>query len=114
LKNDALLIAVGRIESSEGQEITLILQSISILDDAIPSKARGLEITLGENNANEPGFETLFPILDRNKGNCEVFWNVPLDENFSVRMQADSLKIQGSLEIEENLKRAGCRVKWIL
>lgn len=114
LKNDALLIVEGRIEPNEGQEITLILQGVSILDDAIQSNARGLEITLTENNANDACFETLFPVLDRNKGNCEVFWNVPLNDQISVRMKSDALKIQGSIEIEENLKRAGCGVKWIL
>jgi DNA polymerase-3 subunit alpha len=114
VKNDALLIVEGRIEPNEGQEITLILSGISILDDAIPSNACSLEITLTENNANEQYFEKLFPILSRNKGNCEVYWDVPLNDRISVKMCSDSLKIQGSIEIEENLRRAGCDVKWIL
>jgi hypothetical protein len=87
---------------------------MSSLDDAISSKARSVEITVSERNANAPYFEALFPLLDRNKGNCDVYWNIPLNKQIESKVFSTGLKIQGSATIEEILVNEGCRVKWNL
>ncbi len=114
LKNDALLIVEGRIESQESQEVTLIVSDVSILNDAISSKARSIEITVTEDNANASYFERLLPILDRNKGNCEIYWKIPLNERFTTTILSSGLNIQGSTALEDILVKEGCRVKWNL
>ena len=46
LKDDELLIVEGRVESADGQEITMIVNEVKALADAVPMKARQVSITL--------------------------------------------------------------------
>jgi DNA polymerase-3 subunit alpha len=114
LKDDALLIVEGRVESNEGQEITLILDDVKKLEDAVPLKARNVKITLPANNLDEIYFEKLFSILSRSKGNCEVYIDFILNESIALKMLSLPLRTQGSIKIEDDLKSHGCRVDWIL
>jgi DNA polymerase-3 subunit alpha len=114
LKEDALLIVEGRVESNEGQEITLILEEARKLADAVPLKARNLSITLPSKSVDETFFEKLFTILSRNKGQCQVHLNFVLDEKISLKMLSLPLRMQGSSKIEIDLKQHGCEVDWVL
>jgi DNA polymerase-3 subunit alpha len=114
LKDDALLIVEGRVESNEGQEITMILDDVKKLDDAIPLKARNVKITLPAKNLDEFYFEKLFSILSQNKGSCEVYLDFILNEKLSLKVVSLPLRTQGSSKIENDLKSQGCRVEWIL
>lgn len=114
LKEDALLIVEGRVESNEGQEITLIMEDARLLADAVPQKARNLSITLPQKPFDETFFEKLFTILSRNKGHCEVHLSFVLDEKISLKMLSMPLRTQGSSRIEQDLREHGCQVTWIL
>ena len=46
LKDDEILILDGRVESNDGTEITIIVEQIMQLADAVPQKARNLSVTL--------------------------------------------------------------------
>jgi DNA polymerase-3 subunit alpha len=114
LKEDALLIVDGRVESNEGQEITLIIDEVKRLEDAVPLKARNVKITLPERDLDERYFESLFSILSRAKGNCEVYIDFRLNKEMFLSIVSLPLRTQGSSKIEADLKSAGCRVDWIL
>lgn len=114
LKDDALLIVEGRVESNEGQEITMILDDVKKLEDAIPLKARNVKITLPSKDLDELYFEKLFTILSQGKGSCEVYLDFILNEKLSLKMLSLPLRTQGSSKIENDLKNQGCRVEWIL
>jgi DNA polymerase-3 subunit alpha len=114
LKDDALLIVEGRVESNEGQEITIILEDAKQLADAVPLKARNMTITLPQKSVDESFFEKLFTILSQNKGNCEVHLNFELNEKISLKMLSLPLRTQGSSKIENDLKQYGCQVNWVL
>jgi DNA polymerase-3 subunit alpha len=114
LKDDALLIVEGRVESNEGQEITIILEDAKQLADAVPLKARNMTITLPQKSVDESFFEELFTILSKNKGNCEVHLNFELNEKISLKMLSLPLRTQGSSKIENDLKQYGCQVNWVL
>ncbi|HEY0427856.1 MAG TPA: DNA polymerase III subunit alpha [Pyrinomonadaceae bacterium] len=114
LRDDELLIVEGRVESNEGQDITIILDDAKKLADAVPQKARNVTITLPEKVFDETLFENLFSILSKNKGNCEVHLNFVLNEKVSLKMLSMPLRMQGSSKIENDLKQFGCQVNWIL
>jgi DNA polymerase-3 subunit alpha len=114
LKDDQLLIVEGRVESTEGGEITLILEEAGKIADAVPLKARSLFITLPKKELNEQYLEDLFAILSKSKGNCEITFDFPLDENVSLRLYSQPLRIQGTSRLEDQLKQKGCRIDWIL
>jgi DNA polymerase-3 subunit alpha len=114
MKDDQLLIVDGRVESNEGQEITLIVNEVKKLADAIPLKAREVYITLPESKFDEIYFEELFTLLSKNHGKCEVLLNFATECGLSLKMRSQPLRIQGSSVLEKELQDKGCRVSWFL
>jgi DNA polymerase-3 subunit alpha len=114
LKDDELLIVEGKVESTEGQEITLILNEVKRIADAVPLKAREVSISLPFKAFDELYFEELFSLLSKNQGKCEVLLNFLTDDNVSLKMLSQPLRIQGSSNLEKELKGKGCSVRWIL
>jgi DNA polymerase-3 subunit alpha len=114
LRDDELLIVEGKIESAEGQEITLILDEVKKLNDAVPLKARSVLINLAEKNPDEKYFEELFMVLSRSKGSCEVYLNFSIEGGAKLKMYSQPLRIQGSSRLEAELKQKNCSVEWIL
>jgi DNA polymerase-3 subunit alpha len=114
LKDDELLIVEGKVESGEGQEITIILEDARKLADALPLKARQASITLPKKNPAENFLEDLFTILSRDKGNCEVNLELLLEDRLKLKLQSQPLRIQGSSRLERELIEKGCQVNWIL
>jgi len=114
LKDDELLIVNGRVESTEGQEITLIINEVKRIADAVPLKAREVSITLPADTFDEFYFEELFTLLSKNHGKCEVLLNFLTQDNVCLKIRSQPLRIQGSSSLEKELKSRGCNVKWIL
>ncbi len=112
LKDDELLIVHGKVESSEGQEITLILEETKKLADAITNKAQNVSITLPFRQVDEKYLEDIFTVLDKHKGNCEVYLNLRLDQEILIKVYAQPLRIQGSSRLESDLKNRGCQIEW--
>jgi DNA polymerase-3 subunit alpha len=114
LSDGELLLVDGKVESSEGQEITLILEEAKKIADAVPLKAKKLYLTLPGVGFDEHLLDDLFSILSKSKGNCEIIFNISLEENFSLSMLSQPLRIQGTSRLEDELQRKGCGVHWIL
>jgi DNA polymerase-3 subunit alpha len=111
-KDEELLIINGKVESSEGQEITLIVEEAKKIADAVPHRAQGVSIILPENNFGEELLEDLFGLLSKNRGNCEVFLSVKLEREVFLKIHSQPLRVQGSSSLETDLIRRGCRVIW--
>jgi DNA polymerase-3 subunit alpha len=114
LRDNELLIIEGRVESGEGQEITVILEDARKLADALPLKARRALINLPRKGWGEIFLEDLFTILSRDKGSCEVNLEILLDKRLKLKLQSEPLRIQGSSRLESELIEKGCQVNWIL
>ncbi len=114
LKDDELLIVGGRVESVEGVEITLIVDNVQRLYDAVPSRAQKVSITLPENCLDEKSLEEIFAMLSKRQGRCDVYINLPLGENLSVGLVSQPLRIDGTRNLESELCRRGCLVQWKL
>lgn len=114
LKDDELLVIEGKVESSEGQEITVILESAKKLADVLPLKARQASIIIPENIIDGEFLEDLFTTLSLDKGNCEVSLEIFLDNKLNLKLHSQPLRIQGSSRLEKELIKKGCQVNWIL
>jgi DNA polymerase-3 subunit alpha len=114
IKDDELLIIEGKVESGEGQEITIILEDARKLADALPQKARLASITLPKKKLCESFLEELFTTLSRDKGNCEVSLKISMENKFELILQSQPLRIQGSSRLENELIEKGCQVNWVL
>lgn len=114
LKDDELVIVEGKVESNDGQEVTLILNHVQRIIDAIPQKARQLWVDLSDKHLSENYIDAIFSVLGASQGKCEVFLNLSLAEKVSIKIQSQPLRIQGSGKIEEILRGKNCTVKWVL
>lgn len=113
LKDDALLIVEGKVESADGPEVTIIVQEIRSLNEQVSKNARSVSITLPTGNVGPDYFTDLFSALNEHPGRCEVFIQLPVDD-LDVILHSVPLRIQGSRSLESTLLEKGCSVKWAL
>lgn len=113
LKNDELLIIEGRVESAEGQDITIILQDARSLIEAKSKNARSVNILLPANRVNDDYLHDLLTILNAESGRCEVYLDLQL-EDAKVRLHSEPVRIQGSSRLEADLRNRGCEVEWVM
>jgi DNA polymerase III subunit alpha len=111
LRDDEMFIAEGRIEAAEGQEPTLKVHDLKLLADAEASRACAVEITLPTDGADEAYLESLYSLLERDRGRCNVFLNVTAGPT-RVKLHADSLSVNGSRSLQRDLEDKGCGVQW--
>ena len=79
-----MFLAEGAIEAAEGQEPTLKVSDLKSLDDVRIAKARVLNITIPARDADERYMESLFHILERERGLTAV----NLNNSGAVRQQS--------------------------
>ena len=113
LKNDELLIVDGRVESAEGQDITIILQDARSLIESRSRNARSVNIGLPANRVDEEYLHSLLSLLNAESGKCEVYLDVKVDD-LNVRLRSEPVRIQGSSRLEAELRSRGCEVTWTL
>jgi DNA polymerase III subunit alpha len=114
LRDDEIIIVDGKVEAHDGTEITLILEEAKRLADAVPQKAKHLLISFPLNKFNEKYLDDLLTLLSKDKGKCEVFLNLALENDMTVKIYSQPLRIQGSKNLENELKTKGCSVDWVL
>lgn len=111
IKNDELIIAGGKVESVDGNEITFIVDEVQSLSEAIPKTATSVTITLPGKIADSLHFEELFEILSKNHGKCDVFLNFPIGE-LDIELYSAPMRVKGSKDLEAKLRSKGCEVNW--
>jgi DNA polymerase-3 subunit alpha len=112
LKDNELIIINGKIESVEGHEITIILESVRKLTEAVSLEAKKVSIILPDKNFDALYLDELLAIFSRNRGSCEVFLKLNLEQQIDVKILSKPIRIQGSTALENELVEKGCRVAW--
>jgi len=111
ISEEATILVAGRAEISDEGAVTLIADRITELTEAVQQKAREMIIRLPVANDAQQ-CESIKDLLERSPGDCEVFVEMQV-EGMTVRMRAHpSLKVQGSTQIETELRNLGCEVIW--
>jgi DNA polymerase-3 subunit alpha len=112
IHDDELVIVEGRVETVEGPEITVIVNSVRALEDALPEKARSVTIRLPE-GCGETGLFEIFSVLGGSVGTCDVFLDVPV-RDLDVRLYAAPFRVKGSRRLQRELADSKCEVEWRL
>jgi DNA polymerase-3 subunit alpha len=113
LIEDNLVLVQGRIEGNEG-DLTLIAEDVIGLIEAVPHRANRATILLPKTDSNQ-FYEELFTLLNKHRGNCEVFFEMKLDNGYCVQITPHrTLQITGSIKLENELKEKNCAVQWFL
>jgi DNA polymerase-3 subunit alpha len=114
LKDDEILLIEGRVEANEGTEITIIVDQVKKIAEAVPQMAQVLNLTLSKEHLNDNFLEEMLTLLSREQGRCEVCIGFNLGDNCYVNVISEPLRIKGSSQIEEYLRKQGCQVQWVL
>lgn len=112
LADDGMFIAEGNIEAAEGQEPTLKINDLKSLDEIVASQARELNITIPNTSADEAYFESLYNLLERDRGRCGVTLTMSAGGT-QVKLQADAVAVAGSRSLQRELENRGCHVQWL-
>ncbi|MBP9109860.1 MAG: DNA polymerase III subunit alpha [Pyrinomonadaceae bacterium] len=111
LADDGMFVAEGNIEAPEGQEPTLKITDLKSLDETEAAQAREVTITVSANSGGEAFFESLYSLLERDRGRCQVFLDLNADGT-RVRLHADQLNVAGSRALQRELESRGFGVRW--
>ncbi|MBS1793960.1 MAG: DNA polymerase III subunit alpha [Acidobacteria bacterium] len=114
LKEDEIVIVEAKVEANDGTEITLILEEARKLGDAIPQKAKNMEVFLPVRQLEGVYLDSVLTALSREQGKCEVYLNYNLEDNLNIRIFSAPLRVNGSIKLEKRLQELGCQVKWNL
>ncbi len=114
IKNDELLIVNGKIESVEGQEITVILEDAGKLADAVPKKAQSLSVNLCKKSFDEAYLERMVELFNKNRGNCHLVLNFKLENQVEVKIHSQAVRVQGTSRLEKELNDLECLAEWVL
>ncbi len=112
LRDDELIIAEGRVESNEGQEITLIVDDLQRISDVVFKRASKLSVILPDKGIDTRFLESILSVLSKQRGRCDVHFRVPLENGVSADILAQPLKVEGSDALESELLEIGCKVLW--
>ncbi|HEU4509588.1 MAG TPA: DNA polymerase III subunit alpha, partial [Pyrinomonadaceae bacterium] len=110
MQNDLPVIVMGRLELSEDNPPTIIVDQVQTFDAA----ARVNEYLVLRTPRHDD-FSTLcdsiLTLLSSNPGDCEVAVEALIDDGTVVRIKPNNtLRVKRSGELEESLKGLGCRV----
>ncbi len=114
LKNDEMLIVDAKVESNEGQEITIILEDARRLADEVPLKSKSVTVSIPPDKVTENYLEDIFKMLSKNNGKCMVNLQFDLENLVNLTIESQPLRIQGSSKLEQDLRERGCQVNWVL
>lgn len=113
LKDDEIVIAEGTIDAADGKGLTLRVDKMQNLADEAVARAREVRIRLPQLNGDAVSFiETLYILLERERGQCGVVLDVPAGETV-VQLRAKAPSIAGSRELQRQLEERGCSVEWL-
>jgi DNA polymerase-3 subunit alpha len=111
IKDDELVIADGRIEGGEGQDLTLIVNDIKRLNESILAKAREALVVFPDTIYDTDFLERVFAVLSSNPGDCDVYLKFNI-EDIAMKVHSGPLRIHGCARVENDLAALGCSIVW--
>jgi DNA polymerase III subunit alpha len=112
IRAEAVVLVTGRVENSDEGAVTLMVEKVGELEQAIQQKAKEIIVRLPSDTDLPKICEEVKQVLEASRGECEVYVEV-ISNGALVRMRAHpSLKVQGSSQLEAALRNLGCEVNW--
>ena len=110
LKNDAPAIIKGRLELSEDNPPTIIVDQVQSMDAASES-TEFVILKVPQVEDYSSLFESVLSVLSSHPGDCDITLEAEVAGGTLVRVKANpALRIRRSGELEEKLKSLGCQI----
>ena len=111
LKNELPILISGRLELSEDNPPSIIVDQVQILDEMLRAKEL---IILRVPQAPDPAklFDSILHVINTNAGSCEVMLETAVEKDLVVRVKVSStLRVERSEKFESAVKEMGCVLK---
>jgi DNA polymerase-3 subunit alpha len=111
VKNELPILVSGRLELSEDNPPSIIVDQVQSLDEIL--KAKELVI-LRVPQAPDPAqlFDSILHVINTHAGNCEVMLETSVDKDLLVRVKVSStLRVERSEKFETAVRKMGCVLK---
>jgi DNA polymerase-3 subunit alpha len=114
LRNEAAVLMTGKLEITDDGTSSIIIDEVALLDEVLQRKARGVIVRVPMYAESKPSMVELFCLLDKHRGDCEVFVEMSIEGGVMVRVRPHgALRVRGSRELESALREHGCHVEWL-
>jgi DNA polymerase-3 subunit alpha len=108
LQNDAAAIVKGRLELSEDNPATIIVDQVQTMD-AAAENSEFIVLRTPQHDDYSSLFDSILSVLSSHPGDCDVTLEAQIDTGVTVRIKANpALRVKRSVELEEALKSLGC------
>lgn len=111
LVDDATIIVEGKVETADGNDVTVIVNEVRPIEEQVARVARSVSIALPSQLASNGLLDDLFAMLSESPGRTEVFFDVMVD-GVRIKLSAPALSVQGSVGLARRIEQKGCRVDW--
>ena len=110
LQSDLPAIIKGRLELSEDNPPTIIVDQVQTMD-AVAEGAEFLVLRAPKDNDFSGLLDSVLSILSAHPGDCDVALEAEIDDQTVVRIKANTaLRVKRSQALDESLRRLGCIV----
>jgi DNA polymerase-3 subunit alpha len=112
IKNELPALVSGRLELSEDNPPSVIVDQVQILDDLL--KAKELIVLEVPQTVDDPAelFDSILHLINTNAGNCDVMLETKMDSDLVVRIKVSSaLRVDHSEKFEKAARKIGCVLK---
>lgn len=91
MQNDSAVLTRGRLEIDDGGAMTIIAEEIQALQNIRERSARSVVLHFGVDSYDEKSLDKLYALLDGNRGDCPVLFEVNLGDGRVGRVQPNHL-----------------------
>ncbi|HKG78385.1 MAG TPA: DNA polymerase III subunit alpha, partial [Pyrinomonadaceae bacterium] len=112
MQNELPVIVIGRLELSEDNPPTIIVDQVQTIDAT--ERSREFLVLRTPWHEDFPTLcDSILILLSANPGDCEVTMEALIEEATVVRIKPNStLRVRRSAELEQSLKELGCRISF--
>jgi DNA polymerase-3 subunit alpha len=110
LQNELPALVTGRLELTDDNPPTIIVDQVQRLDGILENKNRSVMIRIppAEDAAL---FDAMLDVLNKHPGDCEVLLETFVDREVLVRVRAHTtLRVDRSRALDSDLKKLGCSI----
>jgi len=110
LQNDVPAIVKGRLELSEDNPATIIVDNVQTIDAAAET-TEFVVLQMPSRDDFAELFDSILSVLSAHPGDCDIAVEAKINGGTIVRVKANpALRVKRCTELEESLKQLGCNL----
>jgi DNA polymerase III subunit alpha len=106
MQNDSAILVKGRLEIDDGGAMTIIADEIQSLENIRERQARSVVVRFNVESITNDRLESLHGLLDANRGDCGIVFEVELNDGSIARIQPNQfVRVKVTPELTNSIRR---------